>query len=70
MFTVIMCQLSLHELFSGQMQYFDYGDKYSPFLYDSVLLYAIALNETISKNLDPRSGVDVAKGMRRKMFRG
>lgn len=31
---------------------FAYGDKYAAFLHDAVLLYAIALNDTISKGLD------------------
>ena len=35
-----------------QMMNFAYGDKYSPFLHDAVILYAIALNETIAKGLD------------------
>ena len=52
------------------MATFTMGDKYSAFLYDAVLLYAIALNETIDKGLDPRSGIVVAKGMRAKVFRG
>jgi len=34
------------------MMNFAYGDKYSPFLHDAVILYAIALNETIAKGLD------------------
>jgi len=53
-----------------QMMNFDYGDKYASFLYDAVLLYAIALNETIDKGLDARSGVVVAKHMRKKLFKG
>lgn len=34
------------------MRNFANGDKYAAFLHDSVLLYAIALNETITKGLD------------------
>ena len=34
------------------MKNFAYGDKYAAFLHDSVLLYAIALNETMTKGLD------------------
>jgi hypothetical protein len=49
---------------------FGYGDKYASFLHDAVLLYAIALNETIDKGLDARSGVVVAKHMRSKLFKG
>ena len=52
------------------MDNFAYGDKFSPFLYDAVLLYAIALNETITKGLNPRSGKDVAANMRSKVFSG
>jgi hypothetical protein len=49
---------------------FAYGDKYAAFLYDAVLLYAIALNETLNKGLDARSGIVIAKHMRKKLFRG
>ena len=49
---------------------FTYGDKFSPFLHDAVLLYAIALNESLSKGKDPRSGVAVAAQMRNKVFQG
>ena len=49
---------------------FKYGDKYSPFLYDAMLVYAISLNESLSKGLDPRSGVAVAMQMRNKVFSG
>ena len=34
------------------MQNFAYGDKYAAFLHDAVLLYAIALNETMTKGLE------------------
>ena len=37
---------------SGQMLNFAYGDKYAAFLYDAVMLYAIALNESMTKGLD------------------
>jgi len=49
---------------------FAYGDKYAAFLYDAVMLYAIALNETITKGLDYRSGVVVAQQMSNKLFSG
>ena len=35
-----------------QMRNFAYGDKYAAFLHDAVLLYAIALNESMTKGLD------------------
>ena len=47
-----------------------YGDKYSPFLYDAVMLYAVALNDTINRGRDSRSGVEVAANMRGKVFQG
>ena len=34
------------------MRNFAYGDKYAAFLHDAVLLYAIALNESMTKGLD------------------
>jgi len=37
---------------NGQMLNFAYGDKYAAFLYDAVMLYAIALNESMTKGLD------------------
>jgi hypothetical protein len=46
------------------------GDKYSPFLYDAVMMYAIALNETLSKGLDPSNGLNVVKNLRLKSFSG
>jgi len=49
---------------------FAYGDKYSPFLHDAVMLYAISLNEAIQKGLDYRSGVVVASQMSNKLFSG
>jgi len=49
---------------------FAYGDKYAAFLYDAVILYAIALNETMTKGLDYRSGVAVASQMSNKLFSG
>lgn len=52
------------------MSNFIYGDKYSPFLHDAVLLYAIALNQTMMNGGDVRSGVVVAEQMRGKAFRG
>ena len=52
------------------MKNFQYGDKFSPFLYDAMLVYAIALNESFSKGMDPRSGISVAVQMRNKVFKG
>jgi len=34
------------------MMNFAYGDKYAAFLHDAVILYAVALNETMTKGLD------------------
>jgi len=53
-----------------QMVNFANGDKYSPFLYDSIMLYAIALNETMTKGMDYRSGIVVASQMSNKLFSG
>ena len=52
------------------MDDFPMGDKYSPFLYDAVMLYAIAINETFEKGIDTRSGVNIAASFRRKLFYG
>jgi len=49
---------------------FAYGDKYAAFLYDAVILYAIAVNETMTKGLDYRSGVVVASQMSNKLYSG
>ena len=46
------------------------GDKYSPFLYDAVMLYAMALNDTITSGNDPRNGTEVTKYAKGKVFRG
>ena len=55
-FTVYSLQLSMAVWMEGcvsvQMVNFAYGDKYAAFLHDAVLLYAIALNETIAKGQD------------------
>ena len=52
------------------MDNFNMGDKYSPFLYDAVLLYAIAINETLSKGQNPRSGSAIFQNFQGKVFRG
>ncbi len=52
------------------MKSFAYGDKYSPFLYDAMLLYAISLNESVFKGLDPRSGVALQRQMKNKAYTG
>lgn len=49
---------------------FPMGDKYSPFLYDAVLLYAVALNESIYKGQDFRSGIVLQDNMKGKVFDG
>lgn len=38
--------------------------------YDAVLLYAIALNETISQNGDPRNGTEITRRMWNRTFEG
>ena len=53
-----------------QMKDFKNGDKFSPFLYDAMMLYAISLNESVAKGLDPRSGVALALQMKNKVFEG
>ena len=52
------------------MKDFENGDKYSPFLYDAVMLYAVALNETIAYGGNPNSGIEVASYMSGKTFKG
>jgi len=52
------------------MMNYAYGDKYAPFLHDAVILYAIALNESMTKGLDYRSGIVVASQMSNKLFSG
>lgn len=46
------------------------GDKYAAFLHDAVLLYAVAIAETLNNGSDVRSGLDIARGMRGKSFSG
>lgn len=46
------------------------GDKYSPFLYDAVMIYVVSLNETLNKGLDPSNGMNVMRNMRQKVFEG
>ncbi|ELU09194.1 hypothetical protein CAPTEDRAFT_202808 [Capitella teleta] len=53
-----------------EMLDFPMGDKYSPFLYDAIRLYAISLNETIVKGMDFRSGEDIQANMKAKVFDG
>jgi atrial natriuretic peptide receptor A len=38
--------------------------------YDAVLLYAIALNETLAEGLDPRNGRDITNKMWNRTFVG
>jgi len=52
------------------MMNFAYGDKYAAYLHDAVILYAIALNETMAKGLDYRSGIVIANQMSNKLFSG
>ena len=53
-----------------QMTEFSMGDKFSPFLHDAVLLYAIAINESLNKGLNPKDGLVLANHMKQKVFRG
>ena len=46
------------------------GDKYSPFLYDAVMLYAMAINDTITSGNDPKNGTVVIKYAKGKVFSG
>ena len=46
------------------------GDKFSPFLYDAVLLYALALKDTMLKKQNISNGVQIVKNLRDKFFRG
>ena len=46
------------------------GDKYSPFLHDAVLLYAIALNETITKGQSLDDGMAIVRNTKGKAFKG
>ena len=46
------------------------GDKFAAFLYDAVLLYAIAVNETLAMGKNPRNGHIIALNMRGKTFQG
>ena len=52
------------------MSQYKTGDKYAAFLYDAVLLYAIAVNETIASGKDPKNGYHVAQSYGGKRFRG
>ena len=52
------------------MSSYIYGDKYSPFLHDAVVLYAIALNKTMNQGANVRSGVEVVSNMRKESFKG
>ena len=45
-------------------------DKFAPYLHDAVLLYAHALNKTITKGMDSRSGADVAANFPNIIFSG
>ncbi|ELT88558.1 hypothetical protein CAPTEDRAFT_89333, partial [Capitella teleta] len=44
--------------------------KYSPFLYDAVMMYGLALNETLNKGLDDSDGMNVVRNLRQKAFSG
>ncbi|KAK2151074.1 hypothetical protein LSH36_376g01001 [Paralvinella palmiformis] len=53
-----------------KMSNYVYGDKYSPFLHDAVILYATALNQTMNIGGDVRAGNIVAEQMRGRSFIG
>ncbi|KAK2140351.1 hypothetical protein LSH36_1384g00003 [Paralvinella palmiformis] len=46
------------------------GDKYSPFLHDAVLLYALALSAVIKSGGDATDGATVVSNMRGRVFSG
>ncbi|XP_077996444.1 atrial natriuretic peptide receptor 1-like [Glandiceps talaboti] len=46
------------------------GNKYSAFLYDALILYAIAINQTMSLNYNYKDGEVVLKQMKNKFFKG
>nr|XP_002733063.1 PREDICTED: atrial natriuretic peptide receptor 1-like [Saccoglossus kowalevskii] len=46
------------------------GDKYSAFLYDAIILYALALNDSLSKGKDHTNGVDLLQSMSNMFFKG
>jgi len=46
------------------------GDRYAAYLHDAVIVYAIALTETIRKGENVDSGTVIARNCRGKMFRG
>ena len=52
------------------MAEFTQGDKYSPFLHDAVMIYAIGLNITINTGGNVSDGATVARNMRGVTFRG
>ena len=65
------CKMSRHPCaFILQMTDYEKGDRYAAFLYDAVYLYAVAINETLTRGLDPRKGSNIAEYMRRKIFHG
>lgn len=49
---------------------FAYGDKFSAFLFDAVMLYAMSLNETMRMGLDVHNGTVVTHMMKSKVFKG
>nr|XP_006814370.1 PREDICTED: atrial natriuretic peptide receptor 1-like [Saccoglossus kowalevskii] len=46
------------------------GNKYSAFLYDAIILYALALNDSLSKGKDHTNGVDLLQSMSNMFFKG
>lgn len=49
---------------------FAYGDKFAAFLYDAIMVYALALNESLSSGVNFRDGATVALRFRGKSFKG
>ena len=49
---------------------FDQGNFYSPFLHDAVILYALALSQTLRDGNNQTRGLAVVSNMREKEFNG
>ena len=47
-----------------------YGDKYAAYLHDAVILYAMAVNDSLAAGSDPRDGEELMEFMKGKRFFG